>query len=109
LRHFIIKINAVNNKSELGWAISTYWLAIGAGRIIISTISGKLKTDYLFLVLALISFMGIVLFVFVPSSIVIFIAIALTGMGLSGIQPLATAKGSSILNKKNNKYFFPLL
>jgi FHS family glucose/mannose:H+ symporter-like MFS transporter len=85
--------------TKAGWAISTYWLAVGVGRIFISTISGKLKTDYLLLVLALISFIGIALFVFVPSSIVIFIAIALTGIGLSGIQPLATAKGSSILNK----------
>jgi fucose permease len=85
--------------TKAGWAISTYWLAVGAGRIIISSISGKLKTDYLLLVLSIISFIGIVLFVFVPSPIIIFIAIALTGMGLSGIQPLITAKGSSILNK----------
>lgn len=85
--------------TKAGWAISTYWLAVGAGRLIISTISGKLKTDYLLLVLSLVSFIGIVLFVLVPSSIVIFIAIALTGIGLSGIQPLATTKGSSILNK----------
>jgi fucose permease len=85
--------------TKAGWAISTYWLAVGAGRIIISSISGKLKTDYLLLVLSLISFMGIVLFVFVPSPIIIFIAIALTGMGLSGIQPLITTKGSSALSK----------
>ena len=84
---------------KAGWAISTYWLAVGAGRIIISSISGKLKTDYLMLILASISFIGISLFVFVPSTFVIFIAIALAGMGLSGIQPLTTAKGSSLLNK----------
>ena len=85
--------------TKAGWAISTYWLAVGAGRIIISTISGKLRTDYLLLILALISFIGIALFVFIPSSIVIFIVIALTGMGLSGIQPLVTAKGNLVLHK----------
>ena len=85
--------------TRAGWAISTYWLSVMAGRIIISSVSGKFKTDYLLLVLSAVSFVGIVLFVFVPSSVVIFISIAFAGMGLSGIQPLITAKGSNIMSK----------
>lgn len=82
-----------------GLMISIFWAAVLVGRVIISFLSGKIKTNHLILSLSIIAFVSLIYLIFSQRKYNIFIATGLAGLGHSGIFPLILSSGSTIYKK----------
>jgi len=80
-------------------AVSIFWMAIFAGRLIVSTFAGRIKSNYIMLVLSAIGIISMALFVIVKSPVFIYLAIAFAGLGCSGIITLGIADASTVYEK----------
>ena len=87
---------------EAAFAVSIYWIGSILGRIIITSLAGKIKTNTILITLATLSTLGVIFLAYAPNHLVIFTGIGLSGIGLSGIFPLAFTKGSKALSKGVN-------
>lgn len=84
---------------EASLAVSVFWMSILAGRIIISAIAGKIKSNFIMLVLSIVGMISISFFVKAHSLIFIFITMVLTGLGCSGMITLSIADASMLYEK----------
>jgi len=82
-----------------GLVVSIFWLAILIGRIIVSFLAGKFKSNYIILVLSIIAFISMVLLIFLRTRYAIFISVAFAGLGCSGIITLGISAASTIYEK----------
>mgnify|MGYP005846242975 CR=1 FL=1 len=80
-------------------AVSVFWVAIFAGRMIVSFIAGKVKTNYIMLTLATIGVISMSLFVFTKSNSLIFVTLFFAGLGCSGIITLGISSTTTLYNK----------
>lgn len=80
-------------------AVSIFWMAIFAGRMIVSTFAGKIKSNYIMLVLSAMGVISMAFFVIVKSPVSIYPAIAFAGLGCSGIITLGIADASTVYEK----------
>lgn len=80
-------------------AVSVFWLAILAGRIIVSTIAGKIKSNYIMFFLSVIGVVSMLFLIRAQSSALIFVAIIFAGLGCSGIITLGIASASTVYEK----------
>ena len=81
--------------SDIGPAVSLFWLGILAGRIIVSIISGKLRTSHMVIILSCIALASTILFYFLEGRIAGLILIFIAGTGYSAIFPLVFSMGAS--------------
>jgi fucose permease len=82
-----------------GLMISIFWLAVIAGRIIVSFFAGRLKTNYMILILTIIALASMIVFVSRDSFKFAITAIIFAGLGYSGIPPLGISSASTIYEK----------
>jgi len=82
-----------------GLAVSIFWISILAGRIIVSFIAGRFKTNYIMLTLSCIGFISMIFLVFAKSLLAIFILIGLSGLGCSGIITLGISSASTVYER----------
>ncbi|MBM3705005.1 MAG: MFS transporter [Actinobacteria bacterium] len=80
-------------------AVSIFWMSILAGRIVVSFIAGRIKTNYIMLTLSCIGFISMAFLVFAKSLWAIFILIGLSGLGCSGIVTLGISSASTVYEK----------
>jgi len=87
------KLFDINSAST---ALSIFWIAVLIGRIIVSFIAGRIKTNYIILVLSIIAVIFMIFFIFSNNSIVVLIAVGLAGLGHSGIITLGISSASTV-------------
>ncbi|MBM3699713.1 MAG: MFS transporter [Actinobacteria bacterium] len=87
------KLFDINSAST---AISIFWIAVLTGRIIISFIAGRIKTNYIILVLSVIAAIFMIFFIFSNNSSVVLITVGLAGLGHSGIITLGISSASTV-------------
>lgn len=80
-------------------AVSIFWIAILAGRIIISFIAGRFKTNIIILILSLIALVSMFFLIIFKSKYTILTFIGLAGLGCSGIITLGISSASTIYEK----------
>ena len=80
-------------------AVSIFWISILAGRIIVSFIAGRVKTNYIMLTLSCIGFISMAFLVFAKSLWAVFILTGLSGLGCSGIVTLGISSASTVYEK----------
>jgi FHS family glucose/mannose:H+ symporter-like MFS transporter len=81
------------------FAISVFWIAVLAGRIIISFLAGKIKTNYIILILSLLAVIALSIFIPLKTTYGTLIAIGFAGLGCSAIVPLEISSASTIYEK----------
>ncbi len=91
-----------------GLIITIFWMVVIIGRLATSYFTGKASSLNIIFVLSIISVISLLLTVFLYSKISIFISMAFTGLGFSGIFPLLIYYGSNIY-KEHSNYFLPFL
>ncbi len=95
---FLRKLRAFEiDKASL--VVSIFWAAIFAGRMIVSTFAGKIKSNYIMIVLSITATISIALFVIAKSPLFIYLAAAFAGLGCSGIVTLGIAEASMVYEK----------
>jgi len=82
--------------NQASLVVSIFWLAIFAGRMIVSTFAGKIKSNYIMLVLSAMAVISMAFFVIVDSPVLIYTAVAFAGLGCSAIVTLGIAEASTI-------------
>jgi MFS family permease len=80
-------------------AISIFYIAIIAGRMFVSIITGKVKTQYIILILSILSMVSMFLLVFLKTPFAIFISMTFVGLGCSGIITLGISSTSTLYKK----------
>jgi len=76
--------------------ISIFWAGILAGRLMVSFLSYRFRTNTLLIALAIISVTGLFLVIFPASRVTNYIGAAITGLGFSGIPPLLISSAGRI-------------
>ncbi len=82
-----------------GLAISIFWLAILAGRIIISFLAGKIKANYIILALSILAVAAMSLFIPLKNANAILVVIGFAGFGCSAIITLGISSASTIYER----------
>jgi len=80
-------------------AVSIFWIAIFAGRMIVSTFAGKVKTGYILLALSIIAIISMIIFIPAKSITVSLVAFAFAGLGHSAIITLGISSASTVYEK----------
>jgi MFS family permease len=80
-------------------AVSIFWIAIFAGRMIISFIAGKFKSDVIILIISLLALVSMFFLIIVKPKYAILTFMALAGLGCSGIITLGIASTSTVYEK----------
>jgi len=79
--------------------VSIFWISILAGRVIIGFFAGKVKANYMILILSGVAVASMFFMFLSDSKYFIFIAVIFVGLGFSGIFPLLISSGSTIYKK----------
>lgn len=80
-------------------AISIFWAAILSGRIIISFLAGRFKSNILILIISLLAFVSMISLILLKSKYEILIFMALAGLGCSGIITLGISSTTTVYEK----------
>jgi len=87
---------------EAGLILSVFWIGVMVGRLLISFLAYKVNTDIILMGLCIITIFSIMVSVFSNSKATLFIGIGSTGLGFSGVVPLAISTGTSIFKKRKD-------
>jgi FHS family glucose/mannose:H+ symporter-like MFS transporter len=79
--------------------VSIFWISIIAGRVIVGFLAGKIKANYMILILSGVAVVSMFFMFLSDSKYFIFIAVFFAGLGFSGIFPLLISSGSTIYKK----------
>lgn len=82
-----------------GLSISIFWFAILIGRMIVSLIAGRFKTNFILLLLSAVAIISLALFIPQYSVFTALLAIAFAGLGHSGIITLGVSSASTVYEK----------
>ncbi len=82
-----------------GFAISIFWIAVLAGRIIISFFAGKIRADYIILALSVLAAAAMSVFILLETTYGTLIAIGFAGLGCSAIVTLGISSVGTIYEK----------
>ena len=93
------RMKSIIGVQSASYMLSILWTAIIIGRILFSFITGRIKSRYIMLILALISLASTVLLIFSKSSQSIYLLIGLAGLGYSALYPLILSAGSTVYKK----------
>ncbi len=85
--------------AEAGLVGSLFYISIIMGRVIVSSIAGKVKNSIIMIALAILATVSISISFIANSSILIFITIFLAGLGFSGLFPLLISNGNKVFEK----------
>ncbi len=81
------------------FAVSVFWMAVLAGRIIISFLAGKIKTNLIILVLSVLAVIAMSISIPLKTTYSTLIAIGFAGLGCSAVVPLGISSASTIYEK----------
>jgi MFS transporter, FHS family, glucose/mannose:H+ symporter len=81
------------------FAVSVFWMAVLAGRIIISFLAGKIKTNIIILALSILAVIAMSISIPLKTTYSTLIAIGFAGLGCSAIVPLGISSASTIYEK----------
>jgi fucose permease len=93
------RISRNMNIQSAGYALTLFWLFVIIGRLIILFIAGRVKAVKIMSVISIIAIIFMVVVVFMHTRILIYIFIAVAGIGYSGIFPLLISTGSTLYDK----------
>lgn len=93
------RIERMFDLRSAGLIYTVFMIAVLLGRIGVSYFAGRIKTNYFVLILLMISLIFMSIMIFSTSKIIIFIATAVSGLGISGIYPLLFSSGGTIYKK----------
>ena len=82
-----------------GFAVSVFWMAVLTGRIIISFLAGKIKTNLIILVLSVLAAIAMSISIPLKTTYSTLAAIGIAGLGCSAIVPLGISSASTIYEK----------
>ncbi len=82
-----------------GLTVSIFWIAVIAGRIIVSAVAGRFKANYIIMVLSVMAIVPIIVFISVKSAYAAMITVACAGLGYSGIITLGISSASTVYKK----------
>jgi FHS family glucose/mannose:H+ symporter-like MFS transporter len=82
-----------------GFSVSLFWIGILTGRIIVSILAGKFKSNYIMLILSVISFGTLAPFLFSGSHYLLLVFAAVSGLFFSGLGPLQTVVAGTLYEK----------
>ena len=82
-----------------GFSVSLFWFGILAGRIVVSIIAGKFKSNYIILILSVFAFAALLIFILAKSNYLILVFAAVSGLFFSGIPTLQTAITGTVYEK----------
>ena len=85
--------------TSAGFVLTLFWLFLILGRVITIFFTGKIKATKIILLLALIAMTSVAVLVFLGSRYLIYIFIAIAGLGFSSIFPLIVSTGSTLYDK----------
>jgi len=81
------------------FAVSIFWVAIFAGRMIVSFIAGRVKTNTIILFLSILALVSMILLIFFKSKYAILTLMIFAGLGCSGIITLGISSASTVYKK----------
>jgi MFS transporter, FHS family, glucose/mannose:H+ symporter len=81
-----------------GLIVSFFWISIIIGRLIVSSLTGRINSNYIMLGLTIIAVISTILALYFDSTLLIFITIFIAGFGFSGLFPLLVSSGNKIFN-----------
>lgn len=81
-----------------GLAVTVFWVSVIAGRMLVGIFTGKVNNFKIMLFISMIGGVGILLMAISANPYLIFIFIALAGLGYSGVFPLLVSSGSQIFS-----------
>lgn len=93
------QINKIMNPVFSSFTLTIFWVGVGVGRIIISTILCRLKPYIMVIWLSFLSIISLFFMIFLSSGLMVLIAILFVGFGYSGIFSLIYSAGSLIYEK----------
>jgi MFS transporter, FHS family, glucose/mannose:H+ symporter len=82
-----------------GLIVSFFWISIIIGRIIVSSLTGRINSNYIMLGLSLVAVISTIFALHLDSDLLIFITIFIAGLGFSGLFPLLVSSGNKIFNE----------
>lgn len=81
--------------------VSVTWLMIMIGRIIIASLSDKIKTEHILLTITAIQLVAIVMLIAADSAALVVTALVILGLGLAGTYPTIMSYVGKVLNNSN--------
>jgi FHS family glucose/mannose:H+ symporter-like MFS transporter len=81
------------------FSLNLFWLFVIIGRFIILTISGKIKSTKIMLVISTLAIISMLVFTFIYNKYLIFILISIAGLGYSAMFPMLISAGSTLYEK----------
>ena len=81
---------------QAGYTISIFWVGMLTGRLILSVLSYKVRSDYILFGLCILSLIALSIAIFSDLNILNYIGIGFAGLGFSGFVPLMISSSSSI-------------
>ncbi|MDD3776204.1 MAG: MFS transporter [Actinomycetota bacterium] len=91
-----LRVEKLFDVNTAGWAASLFWLAVLIGRMITGAIAGKIKSNYIMLILSIIAIVSMAVFIPLNQTIGSLAAIFMAGIGCSGIITLGISSTSTI-------------
>jgi len=82
-----------------GFAVSIFWIFVVIGRIVVSSMAGKVKCHHIMLVLSIVAIASMTFMILSRTKFAILIAMGFVGLGYSGIFPLLISSGSTVYKK----------
>ncbi len=84
---------------QAGFIGSLFFISIIIGRIIVSSVAGKVRNTTIMIILASIAVISASFSLVIGSNTLIFIGIFFTGLGFSGLFPLLLSEGNKVFDK----------
>jgi MFS family permease len=91
LKHFDVR--------SAGLMLTILWIGILIGRLVVGSLSYKIKTGYMLVILTLLSIISLIFLVYSDIKFINYLAIFFAGFGFSGIVPLLLSSASSFFPK----------
>ena len=79
-----------------GLAVTIFWLTVLLGRVIVSFVAGRVDTNYVLLLLAVIAVAAMTIFIPMRTPLSSLIAVGFVGLGHSGIITLGVSSASTV-------------
>jgi MFS family permease len=91
LKHFDVQ--------SAGLMLTILWIGIFSGRLLVGSLSYKIKTGYMLMILTIISIISLIFLIYSDIKFINYLAIFFTGFGFSGIVPLLVSSTGSFFPK----------
>jgi MFS transporter, FHS family, glucose/mannose:H+ symporter len=87
------------NVQSAGLIVSLFWISIIIGRVIVSSLTGRINSNHIMLGLSVVAIISTIFALHLDSNLLIFITIFIAGLGFSGLFPLLVSSGNKIFDR----------